>query len=515
MKPNNRSTAAVLMHRTVTCALLHVTCHAGMLPAEPPPDLAAALAGGLLPCLERLVRRAAHRPAGGSSSGSADAAPWKAHMQLLADLMAQQGAHQYVAWTLTYGKPVEVAAFVSSASKLLRAAVAHQVAHWDNEWMKVGAVGGFAAVFPLLRMHEWVQTGSGCAGVAAGADSEAGAAAAAGAAARAGSGPRAPAEAAVGAGLPAGAGAGAGAGARAGAGAGAGTGTAGEEGGPMRQLRRTAVLAACEWLPALSQLLCMMAKMTMSPTAQARAQLLKMGKMVCVYASAIVAWLPLHTTADRGGQEEQQGWAQLRRVVQETGRAEVLAGCLRLLAYLEANGHAGCQAAEPTFVRLVDQLLAAGLLLATRSPGEVRRALACHPAEGCPAHCTWSSKLARGLVRGLPNRGGACGEELVRLLESWERGGGVPAPGVASQAPDVQQQLGIGMLDRMGAGGEAGQPPFPLRRCSWGRCTNLAGDSEAAVALQACSRCGEAWYCGRGCQVAHWREGHKAECGGE
>ncbi len=30
--------------------------------------------------------------------------------------------------------------------------------------------------------------------------------------------------------------------------------------------------------------------------------------------------------------------------------------------------------------------------------------------------------------------------------------------------------------------------------------------------LSKCSRCNVAKYCGRDCQLAHWKAGHKAEC---
>ncbi|GFR44844.1 hypothetical protein Agub_g6187 [Astrephomene gubernaculifera] len=52
-----------------------------------------------------------------------------------------------------------------------------------------------------------------------------------------------------------------------------------------------------------------------------------------------------------------------------------------------------------------------------------------------------------------------------------------------------------------------------LRGCGNPGCANLAGDSEAEVKLKGCGRCGAVGYCCRECQVAHWRAGHKEVCG--
>ena len=40
----------------------------------------------------------------------------------------------------------------------------------------------------------------------------------------------------------------------------------------------------------------------------------------------------------------------------------------------------------------------------------------------------------------------------------------------------------------------------------------LAPDGQHGVALKACIRCRAAFYCGRACQTAHWRAGHKQFC---
>jgi hypothetical protein len=51
-----------------------------------------------------------------------------------------------------------------------------------------------------------------------------------------------------------------------------------------------------------------------------------------------------------------------------------------------------------------------------------------------------------------------------------------------------------------------------LRTCSYPACAVLSGNSEADAKLQACARCGAAWYCCKECQVAHWKADHKQAC---
>ncbi len=53
-----------------------------------------------------------------------------------------------------------------------------------------------------------------------------------------------------------------------------------------------------------------------------------------------------------------------------------------------------------------------------------------------------------------------------------------------------------------------------VRLCGNPRCEALSGVSELAVPLGgACTRCRAVWYCGRGCQAAHWRAGgHREVC---
>ncbi len=54
---------------------------------------------------------------------------------------------------------------------------------------------------------------------------------------------------------------------------------------------------------------------------------------------------------------------------------------------------------------------------------------------------------------------------------------------------------------------------FPhLRVCGNPRCTNFAEESEGSLPLKQCGGCRAVRYCGKDCQGAHWRGGHRAEC---
>ena len=70
-----------------------------------------------------------------------------------------------------------------------------------------------------------------------------------------------------------------------------------------------------------------------------------------------------------------------------------------------------------------------------------------------------------------------------------------------------------------GAAGGADAPPMPaaLKRfgrhaCWYPECPTFSCASEADVPMERCSLCRQARYCGRACQVAHWKAGHKQEC---
>ncbi|PNH06898.1 hypothetical protein TSOC_006690 [Tetrabaena socialis] len=79
------------------------------LPPTPPPGLAVVLAGGFLPCLERLLRRAGEEPDGPES--------------VVMGALLRDG-HTWHVWAhlLEYGEPRQAAALVATLGKLLRRA---------------------------------------------------------------------------------------------------------------------------------------------------------------------------------------------------------------------------------------------------------------------------------------------------------------------------------------------------------------------------------------------------------
>ncbi len=51
-----------------------------------------------------------------------------------------------------------------------------------------------------------------------------------------------------------------------------------------------------------------------------------------------------------------------------------------------------------------------------------------------------------------------------------------------------------------------------LRMCGNPTCCNFGAEREGALPFKQCGGCRAVRYCGAGCQRAHWREGHRAEC---
>ncbi len=481
------------------------------------------------------------------SSSAATTDPRAAAVQLLVCILTHKKSRPFLEVLLAYGSPTEVAALIASVCKLLRSVVG-QLLPTDGggerqPYALLAELATSAASLALDLAFRWMwgRTWLEPDAEAAAADVASGAAAAEGAAAGVAAGAAAAAGAGTGAGT--GAAAGAAAGATAAEGAVAGVGGVAEEGqGPERQLRRMAVLAACEWLPALFGVVTEAARRVLLagalqqqvPELQAGSPLLHLVRL-CTYVCML--WLPMTaayeeepgrtaglSTSSQAGPGEavqlaavgQLGRWRLRRLAQEAPPVQLLGAGMVLESYLAASGAVSAAAggqAWKTFVTVNVQLLTSSCVLAVTSPAEVRRALACGAAPGYPVHCMWSSGTVRQLLRALPP-GVPCyadAQVLADLLAAWEGGAAhVSITNPAYCLPAGRTAVGSGFLEALVL--ELDQPS-PLRRCSWWRCANLAGDSEAGLPLQACARCGGAWYCGRACQVAHWRAGHKAECG--
>ncbi|KAG2488305.1 hypothetical protein HYH03_013155 [Edaphochlamys debaryana] len=86
------------------------------LPAQPPPELAAALAGGVLPGLEAVVRRALESPGGAVDRALADFFTYL----LYADDPDSLGPTRFLAPLLAYGEPRQAAALIRTLAKALR-----------------------------------------------------------------------------------------------------------------------------------------------------------------------------------------------------------------------------------------------------------------------------------------------------------------------------------------------------------------------------------------------------------
>ncbi len=508
----NRSPAApcslqpIPGHLLSLSALLCAAPAAGTLPLQPPPALAPALSAGLLPCLERLVRRAGQDAAAWSGAAT-DALT--AEQRLLAHLFNECIAEPYLAWLLAYGSPTEAAALVVSMGKLLRAPAAASLplTLLNQDRFLLTAVNAAAAT--LLTLTGCVLTrlllGSG-AGAAAGTAAQ---------------------------GVP-------------------------DDGelGPYAQLWRMAALAACEWVPVLSGLVIGTTGRLIYVTSGmqfAAVQLDTWAAAVLKNAlNACVLWLPtgavVAEAAGGGGPRGPAapsagapgsggrglGGRRLRALAREGRVVELVGAGMRLEIYMASlaarDGGSGYGADDPVArEQRIKRLFTAAFRLAVSSPDLVRRALArrAWPGQGFPEHCMWNSGVVRQLLGSLP-RGCTAGVMLAQALEAWEGGNEIRMDLDDSRLPqtaaakarayfalsevhgeDLQEQLRPGELLQQ----QQQQQQQQLRRCSWWRCANLAGDSEAGLPLMKCSRCGGAWYCGRDCQAAHWREGHKGECG--
>ncbi|GLC46879.1 hypothetical protein PLESTM_001937600 [Pleodorina starrii] len=224
----------------------------------------------------------------------------------------------------------------------------------------------------------------------------------------------------------------------------------------------------------------------------------------------------------------------------------VEAGLPRLLAcglcLLELKADEKVRLDEP----LKDAWIGALRALVHLAPQRLGKALVTHgsaAAAAAPAAAGASSGTASEEGGAAGGRGPekAAGLSFLRLRKILGPDGAVPEPEllaalgrIRAAAITAAAATGVGGAVSFGAGEEEplpsemrqwvaaaallvppGEVRAVLPTCDYPDCVNLEGDSEAGLRLAGCGRCGgRVRYCSRGCQTAHWRAGHKAQCAG-
>ncbi|KAG2498201.1 hypothetical protein HYH03_003954 [Edaphochlamys debaryana] len=444
-------------------------------PAEPPLAVAASLAGGALPLLERLLRRAGEAPGGLESgvlggSGNTFTIGMVARVPLTASLGLK--------WTwgcllplLAYGDPLQAAALVASAAKLLRrtdvngrggrvgpALVCELVqpltapGHLDGAAPAVRArlglvlsVGLGEWVAELWRVVGVADAGTGPAGATKDEDTRDACLATLLGLCRTSVAVNSSG------------------GDRGGGGGGSSTGGSGRPVGGGGDSRSSGGGGGAPWLP----------------TGLAAVEVEAVGLALWL----LQAWTPAAGPEPFG-------------LIAETGLATAHLAASRPQEVRALGASGSANAWQPAAVRAVAEA--------------VRRGFGVWQPAGGALRADTVAALGRQL------------RAVARQLEAWRageegEGGGVdPDPEVWAdlQAVVHGSTLGAALARQLVPPAEArrrlGLPPA----CSHPACANLAGDSEAGLRLRQCGRCGQAGYCCRECQTAHWRGGHRQACGG-
>ncbi|GLC39090.1 ubiquitin-specific protease [Pleodorina starrii] len=140
-----------------------------------------------------------------------------------------------------------------------------------------------------------------------------------------------------------------------------------------------------------------------------------------------------------------------------------------------------------------------------------------------PAEAAAAAEDLRPLLSALPRLNGGTEPWLGPLKEKAaecgrDNGGGGAAAFRRWAAGNVRRLEEVAKEhDVDGAAG--GLPPPPpsalaaaVRLCGNPACGRFEGDHESSAARSKCGRCRAVRYCGAECQLAHWGNGHKAEC---
>ncbi|PNH11190.1 hypothetical protein TSOC_002001 [Tetrabaena socialis] len=468
----------------------------GPLPPAPPcPMVRAALGADLLPCLERLLRRAGEAPA-------ACEAPLACHL-LLSECFDLEG----LAPLLAYGEPRQAASLVATLGKLLASRAVPNlllVLRADETDHGPSVEAADLATNLLAAAQRWMRVAARGAGswlaqpAPCGPSGEQAAAAAAAVA---------PGHSA------------------------------------QRQLTAAVSYSVSEFLPPLSRLF-----QALAPLAQvcgaAAASAMAATASNCL--KSLLVWVPMLSRrgVEEGAPAAAGGWR--RWLLQEACVVPLLGAALGLLPMLllqEREEQLGQAASRCKLSRLLGESCCC---VAAAFPDEVQgAALSAAAAEESSA--SGGSRTPGGSGAGARGSGRRAGHRSTRAGGSrssstsaqaqpadwaaaaaaasgpggWRpsvlcalaaelRAHGSSAATTAAALEDLARQLAARRAG--GSSGGSGDASMGLRAPP-SLVQDLGGGAGGLLPLRACGRCGAAWYCRPECQTAHWRSAHRRACG--
>ncbi len=522
----------------------HPATHTGMLPVRPPAKLRAALAGGYLPGLERLLRYVGQVPYSYTVIPISRYLCYAASEEGYGVAMDASGnptaPHSDLPWLVWYGRePRHMASLLVTLGKLVTLADSKAPFAPTERKIYLHRPGGVTVVVPMRRALGGLRD---CAVVACGdmlrvcSSSSMLDAAVAG----------------IGGCAEVGAGGGSGGGSWM-AGGTSGTGGAGSGGGSGSQRMHMSVFTITELLPRLAQVLndalswvatdgARRSSVPQPTTVGGSPPLVLLSACLVPFlraaSVAVHGWLrSCKAVCDAAGGEGTSAaaaaaadgsWRQL--LLHDVQLPRVLAHVLQALPHLLAD------------MRAEAAILAVGLcsVLVEAFPEEVRGSAVSPPRgtvgqeEGsgqvpslwCPEKLLAAACMSK--VMGRDDRTWRRGVETALRISAWASGVDVSGQQAEGAGPSDRwvappARAGEALMVRRERGplpspAEAAAVVFPEPRCGFPGCINMEWDSEAGLRARgprACGRCGAVRYCSRDCQAAHWRAGHTQECGRE